>query len=64
MLLELRSVLHPRVAGYFGSGRRLIQKADGYKATIVSGQITMRDGEPTGALPGQLVRGAQSAPQA
>jgi len=43
-------------------GRRLSQKADGYAATVVSGQITYRDGEPTGALPGRLVRGAQTAP--
>ena len=39
-------------------GRRLVQRADGYVATIVAGQITYRDGEPTGALPGRLVRGA------
>jgi N-acyl-D-aspartate/D-glutamate deacylase len=45
-------------------GRRLVQKADGYVATIVAGQITYRDGEPTGALPGRLVRGARSAPVA
>ena len=38
-------------------GRRLKQKADGYVATIVSGQVTYREGEPTGALPGRLVRG-------
>ena len=43
-------------------GRRLIQRADGYVATIVAGQVTYRDGQPTGALPGRLVRGAQSAP--
>jgi N-acyl-D-aspartate/D-glutamate deacylase len=41
-------------------GRRLMQKAEGYVATIVSGAITYREGEPTGALRGQLVRGAQS----
>jgi len=40
-------------------GRRLIQKARGYKATIKAGQITYRDGVPTGALPGLLVRGPQ-----
>jgi N-acyl-D-aspartate/D-glutamate deacylase len=45
-------------------GRRLIQKADGYTATIVGGQITYRDGEPTDALPGRLVRGRRSAPHA
>jgi N-acyl-D-aspartate/D-glutamate deacylase len=43
-------------------GRRLVQRADGYVATIVAGQVTYRDGEPTGALPGRLVRGARSAP--
>jgi N-acyl-D-aspartate/D-glutamate deacylase len=40
-------------------GRRLMQAADGYAATIVSGVVTYRDGEPTGALPGTLVRGAK-----
>jgi len=40
-------------------GRRLMQTAEGYVATVVSGAITYRDGEPTGALPGVLVRGAQ-----
>jgi N-acyl-D-aspartate/D-glutamate deacylase len=44
------------------NGRRLIQKADGYVATIVSGKATYRDGEATGALPGRLVRGAQPEP--
>ncbi len=41
-----------------GGGRRLLQDARGYVATMVSGQITQRDGFPTGALPGVLVRGA------
>jgi N-acyl-D-aspartate/D-glutamate deacylase len=40
-------------------GRRLIQDADGYAATIVSGVVTYRRGEPTGKLPGRLVRGPQ-----
>ena len=43
-------------------GRRLIQKADGYDATIVAGVVTYRGGEATGALPGRLLRGAQAAP--
>lgn len=43
-------------------GRRLLQRADGYRHTIVAGQETYRDGEPTGALPGRLVRGAQPDP--
>lgn len=40
-------------------GRRLMQKARGYVATMKAGQITYRHGVPTGALPGGLVRGAQ-----
>jgi N-acyl-D-aspartate/D-glutamate deacylase len=45
-------------------GKRLLQKARGYVATIVSGVPVYRDGVATGALPGRLVRGAQPAPQA
>jgi len=45
-------------------GRRLIQTATGYVATIVAGEVTYRDGEPTGALPGRLLRGAQAGPMA
>ena len=37
-------------------GRRLLQRARGYTATIVAGAVTYRDGEATGALPGRLVR--------
>jgi len=43
-------------------GRRLMQRADGYVATIKSGTVTYRDGEFTGALPGRLIRGAQPSP--
>jgi N-acyl-D-amino-acid deacylase len=43
-------------------GHRLNQRATGYTATIVSGQVIAEMGEPTGALPGRLVRGAQPAP--
>ncbi len=39
-------------------GKRLLQRARGYCATVVGGQITYREGEPTGALPGRLVRAA------
>src|SRR5262249_8650269 len=42
-------------------GKRLLQKARGYRATVVSGVVTYRDGEATGALPGKLVRGPQAA---
>lgn len=41
-------------------GKRLMQKAMGYCATIVSGRVTYLDGEATGELPGRLVRGPQS----
>ncbi len=42
-----------------GGARRLLQAADGYTATIVSGETVMRDGRATGARPGRLVRGAR-----
>ncbi|WP_374532504.1 amidohydrolase family protein [Phenylobacterium sp.] len=45
-------------------GRRLIQKASGYRATVVSGVVTFEDGEATGELPGKLIRGPQAAPAA
>ena len=44
-------------------GRRLVQRADGYCATIVSGRIVHRNGSDTGELPGRLVRGPQAAPR-
>ena len=44
-------------------GKRFLQRADGIKATIVSGEIIYQDGEPTGALPGKLIRGAQNDPR-
>ena len=37
-------------------GRRLVQRVDGYKATVVAGEVTFEDGHPTGARPGRLVR--------
>ena len=37
-------------------GRRLLQRSVGIRATVVAGQITLVDGEPTGARPGRLVR--------
>jgi N-acyl-D-aspartate/D-glutamate deacylase len=58
--LKAPEVAHDLPSG----GRRLIQRAEGYTATIVAGEVTYRDGQPTGALPGRLLRGAQSAPAA
>jgi N-acyl-D-amino-acid deacylase len=43
-------------------GRRLDQTADGYVATIVSGETIVSDGVATAARPGKLVRGRQPAP--
>ena len=58
-----RLLLHaPEVAHDLpGGGRRLVQRAEGYAATIVSGAVVLRGGEPTGSLPGRLVRGPQTA---
>lgn len=51
------AVFHDLPAG----GRRLRQRADGIAATIVSGEVTYRDGLPTGRLSGRLVRRGRTA---
>jgi N-acyl-D-aspartate/D-glutamate deacylase len=53
--------LHPPKVHYDlpHGGRRLLQQVEGYDATIVSGVLTQRNGTPTGARPGRLVRGVQ-----
>jgi N-acyl-D-aspartate/D-glutamate deacylase len=43
-------------------GKRFVQRADGYVATIARGEVTYERGEATDALPGRLVRGATRAP--
>jgi N-acyl-D-aspartate/D-glutamate deacylase len=55
-----RLTLHaPRMVHDLPSGgKRLTQDADGYLATIVSGEVIMRNGQPTGALPGKIVERA------
>jgi N-acyl-D-amino-acid deacylase len=58
MELKLPELVFDLPAG----ARRLIQRADGWRTTIVSGQTTMVDGEDTGARPGRLVRGARRLP--
>ncbi|CCE01246.1 amidohydrolase family protein [Bradyrhizobium sp. STM 3809] len=57
--------LHPPKVHYDlpVGGRRLMQDVDGYEATIVSGIVTRRHGEATGARPGRLVRGARAGIQ-
>ena len=42
-----------------GGASRLVQRADGYVATVKNGEVTFEDGEHTGALPGRLLRGAR-----
>ncbi len=41
-------------------GRRLVQRARGYVATLVGGVATYEQGQATGALPGRLIRGPRS----
>ncbi len=53
------AIVHDLPAG----GRRLMQTAAGYRATVKSGAVTFVDGEHTGELPGTLLRGAQPAPR-
>ena len=61
--LDKLAVERPYVANDLPTGaKRLLQRAQGYAATIVRGEITYRDGAPTAALPGRLIRGPQPAP--
>lgn len=43
-------------------GRRLDQTADGYVATLVSGEVIAKNGVPTSARPGRLIRGRRPTP--
>jgi N-acyl-D-aspartate/D-glutamate deacylase len=58
--LRLRSpeIVYDLPAG----GKRLVQRTEGFDATIVSGAVVYRHGEATGALPGRLVRGGAWRP--
>ena len=47
------------IADLPAGGRRLMQTADGYIATVVSGEVILEDGALTGATPGRLVRAGQ-----
>jgi N-acyl-D-aspartate/D-glutamate deacylase len=53
LLLRAPEIVYDLPAG----GKRLVQRTDGFDATIVSGAVVYRQGEATGALPGRLVRG-------
>ncbi|MDG2048691.1 MAG: amidohydrolase family protein, partial [Myxococcota bacterium] len=54
--LHVPEMIHDLPAG----GRRLTQRVEGYRYTVCSGVVTWRDGEPTGAFPGKLVRGGRA----
>jgi N-acyl-D-amino-acid deacylase len=53
---EMPEVAHDLPAG----ARRLVQRARGVAATVVNGEVLLRDGKHTGALPGQLLRGPRA----
>jgi N-acyl-D-aspartate/D-glutamate deacylase len=60
--LDRLHLFGPQVAYDLPSGgRRLVQRAAGYCATVSNGTIVQRDGVPSEALPGRLVRGPQPA---
>ena len=52
-------IVHDLPAG----GKRLMQDATGYLHTFVSGTEVYASGQPTGDLPGKLIRGGQAAPE-
>jgi N-acyl-D-aspartate/D-glutamate deacylase len=58
LVLHAPKVVYDLPAG----GRRLIQEASGFDATILSGVITNRKDQATGSLPGRLQRGLQPPP--
>jgi len=52
------------VADLPAGGKRLVQRARGYVATIKRGEVTFANGDDTGARAGTLVRGPQPTPTA
>jgi N-acyl-D-aspartate/D-glutamate deacylase len=53
----------PEVADDLPAGaRRLVQRTRGVAATVVNGEVLLRDGKHTGALPGKLLRGPLARP--
>jgi N-acyl-D-aspartate/D-glutamate deacylase len=53
---EMPEVVNDLPAG----ARRLVQRCRGIAATVVNGETVLRDGKPTGALPGRLLRGPRA----
>ena len=45
------------------NGRRLLQRASGYRYSIISGEVAFEDGEGTGTRRGRLLRGARPDPR-
>ncbi|MDP1627223.1 amidohydrolase family protein [Parvibaculum sp.] len=56
---KLRILAPEMVFDLPAEGRRMIQRAEGYRATIVNGAVTFENGEATGEMPGRLIRGPQ-----
>jgi N-acyl-D-aspartate/D-glutamate deacylase len=50
--VRLPEIVHDLPSG----ARRIVQRADGYVATVVAGEVTQREGVDTGARPGRVVR--------
>jgi N-acyl-D-aspartate/D-glutamate deacylase len=53
LMAEMPEVVDDLPAG----ARRLVQRSRGMAATVVNGQVLLRNGKHTGALPGKLLRG-------
>jgi N-acyl-D-aspartate/D-glutamate deacylase len=54
---------HPEIAYDLpAGGRRLVQRATGFRSTIKRGRVTFENGESTGEMPGAVVRGQQPGP--
>ena len=53
LVATMPEVMHDLPAG----ARRLVQRTQGMAATVVNGQVVLRDCKPTGALSGRLLRG-------
>lgn len=58
LAVESPEIIYDLPAG----GRRMFQGAKGYLYTLVAGQVIMKEGVETQAMPGALIRGAQPAP--
>ena len=57
---EKLNVSHPKMIHDLPlGGRRLVQDATGYIASIKSGEIISQNGKATGSFPGKLIRGKQ-----